>query len=107
VLVLLWVEPVSKRSQNRGYYIQRGQEGVTRQPHPGVPSTWEGSIQIGNAKYPPCQGDTFNIIATLAHANDAAQLQNGPQTQPNPTGLHQNLGYAEADNLPVSGVPAC
>ena len=57
-----------------GYYIQRNGTGVTRQPRPGAASTWEGQIHIGNAQYPPCQGDTFNVIATLDEKSTAANL---------------------------------
>ena len=102
-LVLLWVEPVSPASNVSGYYIQRGGSGVTRQPRPGAASTWEGAIQIGSAQYPPCQGDTFNVIATLDDASTAANLMGQSQlTYPDPT--RQSLASAEADNVIVSGV---
>lgn len=107
IQLLLWVEPVSPHADSPGYFIQRGVDGVTRQPRSGPASAWEGVIQIGNAIYPPCQGDTLNIIVTAVDANAAADLLNGPQTELDPTGLQQTVSYAEADNLSVSGVPSC
>jgi hypothetical protein len=104
-LVLLWVEPVSPASNVSGYYIQRGGYGVTRQPRPGAGSNWGGTIQIGNSQYPPCQGDTFNVIVTLDDAATAATLI-GQSQQTNPDPTQQSLASAEADNVIVSGVPS-
>jgi hypothetical protein len=104
--VLLWVEPVSPPSGIPGYWIQRGGYGVTRQPRPEATSTWVGAILIGNAQYPPCRGDTVNVIVTLDEASVAEELLSGPQQMyPDPT--HQSLASAEADNLRISGVPSC
>lgn len=107
--VLLWVELVHPRAAaSPDYYIQRGPvAGVTRQPQPGTSSPWEGAIQIGNTQYPACRGDTLNIIATLARASVAVSLLgNAQQAYPDPTGANA-LTYSQADNVRVSGVPAC
>ncbi len=105
--VLLWVEPVMPASETPGYYIQRGVAGVTRQPHPGAASIWQGTIQIGNAQFPPCRGHTLNVIVTVDEASAARDLLSGPQTDLDPAGLPPTLAYAEANNVTVIGVPSC
>jgi hypothetical protein len=102
--VLLWVEPVNPPSQTSGYYLQQSPSGVTQQPPPGA-STWAGTIQIGDAQYPPCPGDTFNVIATLDDANTAATLiSQSQQTQTISDPTQQSFASTEVDNLIVRGV---
>ena len=103
--VLLWVKPVNPGSNIPGYYIQLSPLGVTQQPQAGA-STWDGMIQIGDHDFPPCPGNTFNLIATLDDASTAATLIG----QSHPTNLapkKKSLASAEADNLRVSGVSSC
>jgi hypothetical protein len=96
---------VNPPAPNPGYYLQQSPSGVTQQPRPGA-STWAGTIQIGNAQYPPCPGDTFNVIATVDDAGTAANLtsqsQQSQQTIQDPT--QQSLASTEVDNLIVGGV---
>lgn len=108
--VLLWVEPVHPSAPTfPDYYIQRGQGvGVTREPQPATTSPWEGALQIGNTQFPPCRGDTLNVIATLADANVAARLRgSAQQTYTYPAGAKEALAFAQAKNVTVAGVPPC
>src|SRR5215469_1811044 len=103
--VLLWVQPETPPSQTPGYYIQRVTNGVTQQPQPRTQSPWTGVIQIGSAQYAPCNGDTFDIIATVVRGGEAEIVQSQPQqTYLDPASIQHPYASAAARNVIVSGV---
>jgi hypothetical protein len=77
--LLLWVQPIEPPSDEPGWYLQRrptnGVQSVSR-------NTWRGIAQIGNQRFPPHDGDLFEVAASVVTADEATRLEarQGPMT---------------------------
>lgn len=61
--LLLWLKSVSPPSDTAGWYLQRPPgNGIDKIETDG---SWAGIAQIGNATWPPHEGDTFDLAVTL------------------------------------------
>lgn len=70
--LLLWVRPVNPPSETPGWYLQRPPiNGITQT---GLNGSWKGVGQIGNAQWPPYEGDIFDIAVTVAESETANSL---------------------------------
>lgn len=70
--LLLWVRPVSPRSETPGWYLQRPPaNGISSVEADG---SWAGIAQIGNLQWPPHEGDILDLIVTIADSDSANQL---------------------------------
>lgn len=70
--LLLWARPVSPPSETSGWYLQRGQNGVSMT---GSSGAWKGVAQLGNQQYPPHDGDTVDLAITVTDIETAAKLK--------------------------------
>ena len=62
--LLFWIRPVNPPSDRAGWYLQRPPaNGVTDFRSDG---SWTAVAQIGNAQYPPHEGDTVDLAVTIA-----------------------------------------
>jgi hypothetical protein len=91
--LLLWVRPVSPPGD--GWYLQRPPVG-------GIANVetdgWEGTGQIGDRRYPPHNGDRFDLRATAVDSKAAEVLLNDRMVfRPQPVGT----AVAAATNLKV------
>jgi hypothetical protein len=69
--LLLWLRPVNPPAE--GWYLQTPpKNGVTSIDASG---TWTGVAQIGNAQYPPHQGDTIDLAITITTKGDIDKLK--------------------------------
>lgn len=74
--LLLWVRPVNPPSETPGWYLQRPpSNGISRVEPDG---SWEGVAQIGNAQWPPHEGDVLDVAVTVADKETASQLMAEP-----------------------------
>ncbi len=70
--LLLWVKPVNPPSETPGWYLQR-------RPINGIHTvkldgSWEGIGQIGNAQWPPHQGDILDVAVGVVESETAQRL---------------------------------
>ena len=75
--LLLWVRPIQPPSERAGWYLQR-------RPFNGVETiapegTWAGTIQIGNADFPPHDGDLLDVAVTVVSREAAEELRQRPE----------------------------
>ena len=68
--LLLWLYPVSPRSEISGWYLQKNINGIKINND----GSWEGIAQIGNIQYPPQQGDIIDISVSVIEENIAAEM---------------------------------
>jgi hypothetical protein len=70
--LLLWVRPVNPPADRIGWYLQRppvnGIAGVE------ADGSWTGVAQIGNAQYPPHEGNTVDLAVTIADNDEINKL---------------------------------
>jgi hypothetical protein len=74
--LLLWVQPVSPRSETPGWYLQRAPVNGVRGPD--ADGSWKGVGQLGNRQWPPHGGDTFNVAIAVAPSDEAEELMARP-----------------------------
>ena len=69
--LLLWLRPVNPPADRIGWYLQKP-------PNNGVTSvdagTWTGIAQVGNAQYPPHEGNTIDVAISIAEKSDIDKL---------------------------------
>lgn len=88
--LLLWVRPVDPPSDTFGWYLQRPpSNGIVRVESDG---SWEGVAQIGNAQWPPHEGDVLDVAVTVADKETADQLkaEAGVVTRAQPVGIESD-----------------
>lgn len=74
--LLLWLRPVKPPSDTPGWYLQRPPaNGVNRIEGDG---SWIGAAQVGNAQYPPREGDVFDLAVSLADNETINKLMAEP-----------------------------
>jgi hypothetical protein len=62
--LLLWVRPVNPPSESNGWYLQRPpSNGVMSVASDG---SWIASGQVGNAQWPPHEGDSIDVAVSIA-----------------------------------------
>ena len=72
-MLLLWIEPVTPRSEIPGWYLQRAPwNGITS--FDNTTGAWEGTGQIGNPRWPPHASDVLNVAVTVVEAKVAQKL---------------------------------
>lgn len=70
--LLFWVRPVNPPADRIGWYLQRPpSNGVTEIRSDG---SWTAVAQIGNAQYPPHEGDTVDLAVTVAEKDAIDKL---------------------------------
>jgi PASTA domain-containing protein len=70
--LLFWVRPVNPPADRVGWYLQRPPaNGVTEIRSDG---SWTAVAQIGNAQYPPHEGDTVDLAITIAEKDAIDKL---------------------------------
>ena len=85
--LLLWLKPVNPPSDTPGWYLQRppvnGITGIR------VDGSWTGTVQLGNAQYPPNEGDLIDLIVTIVDKNAINRLmaEPGVVVQSEPLGI--------------------
>lgn len=78
-MLFLWIQPIDPPSDQPGWYLQR-------LPANGVRSVsgnrWRGTCQLGNQQYPPHDGDTVDVAASVVPGDEAQRLlaRQGPVT---------------------------
>jgi hypothetical protein len=87
--LLVWVRPVRPPAELLGWYLQRP-------PNNGIPSVegdgaWRGTAQIGNAQWPPHDGDIVDIAVSIIDRDTADRLiaLPGVVVRAEPVGLKQ------------------
>jgi hypothetical protein len=74
--LLLWLKPVNPPSDTPGWYLQRtpvnGIAGVK------ADGSWTGMVQLGNAQYPPNEGDMIDLAVTIVDNNTVNRLMGEP-----------------------------
>ena len=74
--LLLWMRPVRPPSETPGWYLQRPPaNGIDRVEADGA---WIGVAQIGNAQWPPHDGDILDIAVSIADKNTISNLMAEP-----------------------------
>jgi hypothetical protein len=84
--LLFWVRPVNPPADRIGWYLQRPpSNGVTEIRSDG---SWTAVAQIGNAQYPPHEGDTVDLAVTIAEKDviDKLTAELGVVVRNQPTG---------------------
>ena len=70
--LLFWVRPVNPPADRIGWYLQRPpSNGVTLR----ADGSWTAVAQIGNAQFPPHEGDTVDLAVTIAEKTAIAKLK--------------------------------
>lgn len=70
--LLLWVQPINPPSNLSGWYLQRAKGfGVVSL----VGGRWRGICQLGNSDYPPRDGHTAQVVATVVPIDEAKTLR--------------------------------
>jgi hypothetical protein len=88
--LLLWVRPVSPPAENPGWYSQRPPiNGISRVESNG---SWRGVGQIGNAQWPPHDGDIIDIAVTVIENEAAKRLLARPGVV-----IETDLSYITSD----------
>ena len=94
----MWIKPVNPPSETPGWYLQRP-------PHTGIleikqDGSWSGLGQLGNAQWPPKEGDIFDLAVTLTDSGDANSLfgEEGVVTKNKPIGVQSDI----VNNISVS-----
>jgi hypothetical protein len=62
--LLLWVRPINPPSDTPGWFLQRPPGNGISKVEPN--GSWVGTAQIGNAQWPPQEGNTINLAVTIA-----------------------------------------
>jgi hypothetical protein len=65
--LLLWMKPVNPPSETPGWYLQRPPTNGIAKVRPD--GSWTGSAQLGNAQWPPHEGDVVDLAVTVADSN--------------------------------------
>jgi len=83
--ILLWIKPVNPASDRSGWYLQRHPHGISGFMKNG---TWLGRAQIGNADWPPHNGDILDIAVSVVDQSTYADLmgRKGVVMSPEPVG---------------------
>lgn len=74
--LLLWVKPVSPPSETPSWYLQRPPINGILEIKPD--GSWSGIGQIGNAQWPPHEGDVIDIAVTVVDSKTAKHLLGEP-----------------------------
>lgn len=74
--LLLWARPVSPPSEIAGWYLQRPPINGIASVEPD--GSWRGIGQIGNAQWPPHEGDILDVAITVVDAETAQHLLGAP-----------------------------
>jgi hypothetical protein len=70
--LLLWARPVRPPSDSPGWYLQRPPaNGIDRVAADG---SWIGVAQLGNAQWPPHEGDIVDLAVSIADADTMNKL---------------------------------
>lgn len=70
--LLLWLKPVNPPSDTQGWYLQRPPaNGIFNVKADG---SWSGVAQLGNAQWPPHEGDVFDLAVSAADDGTAKRL---------------------------------
>jgi hypothetical protein len=77
-MLLLWVQPIDPPSDQPGWYFQRLPNGIRSVSG----NRWRGTCQLGNQQYPPHDGDTVDVAASVVPGDEAQRLlaRQGPVT---------------------------
>jgi hypothetical protein len=85
--LLLWLRPVNPPSDVPGWYLQRPPaNGILKVEADG---TWLGTAQVGNAQWPPQEGDIIDLAVTIADDDAIKNLMAEPGVivKPQPVGV--------------------
>ncbi|HSE16512.1 MAG TPA: PASTA domain-containing protein [Pyrinomonadaceae bacterium] len=85
--LLLWIRPINPPADQIGWYLQRPpSNGI---PEIGPDGSWTGVAQIGNAQYPPHEGDTIGVTVTIAEKGviDKMRAELGVTVRNQPVGV--------------------
>ena len=85
--LLLWIRPINPPADQIGWYLQRPpSNGI---PEIGPDGSWTGVAQIGNAQYPPHEGDTIGLAVTIAEKDviDKMRAELGVTVRNQPVGV--------------------
>ncbi|MGO8733495.1 MAG: hypothetical protein ACLQVM_11970 [Terriglobia bacterium] len=95
--LLLWLKPVRPPSETFGWYLQRSGNGISSVESDG---TWAGVVQLGNAQYPPHEGDIIDLAVSVADDATASKLmgEQGVVTRDHPIGVRSAI----ASNIVVT-----
>jgi hypothetical protein len=91
--LLLWVKPVRPPSETAGWYLQRPPvNGIHRIEADGG---WIGIAQIGNATWPPHEGDALDLAVTLADRDAINKLmaESGVAIYNQPLGISSQTAH--------------
>jgi len=72
LVLLLWVRPVNPPADAPGWYLQRPPANGIRQVE--TDGSWEGLAQIGNAQWPPHEGDLIDVAVSVAERAAADRM---------------------------------
>jgi hypothetical protein len=88
--VALWLKPVRPPSERFGWYLQRSGNGII-----GIESdnVWDGFVQVGDAQYPPKDGDVVDVAVSVISEAMFMELmgRSGVVVEPNPPGIHVDI----------------
>jgi hypothetical protein len=86
--LLLWVRPVNPPAEDPRWYLQRPPVNGIRTIE--ADGSWEGLAQIGNAQWPPHEGDVLDVAVSVAGRDVAEQLmaETGVVLRDQPVGVH-------------------
>jgi hypothetical protein len=85
--LLLWIKPVSPPADVPGWYLQRAPVGGISMVEPD--GSWSGVAQIGNAQWPPHEGDVVDLAISVVEKQTAEQLmaEGGVVVRDQPLGI--------------------
>lgn len=89
--LLLWIKPVNPPSDQPGWYLQRPPgNGISSIDKKG---SWFGVAQLGNALYPPREGDTVDVAVSVADAATVQELmaERGVVVRDHPLGVNSDI----------------
>lgn len=83
---LLWLRPVNPPSDQFGWYLQRPGNGISRVEGDG---SWVGVAQLGNAQFPPQEGNVADLAVSVVDDATFVQLmgRGGVVVEPQPAGV--------------------
>jgi hypothetical protein len=85
--LLLWIRPINPPSDTPGWFLQRPPgNGISKVAADG---SWIGTAQIGNAQWPPQEGNTIELAVTIAELDTIKNLmgEQGVVVRPQPVGV--------------------
>jgi len=74
--LLLWIKAVNPPSEAPGWYLQRPPVNGIRALE--ADGSWEGLAQVGNAQWPPHDGDIIDVAISVAGRDAAKRLMAEP-----------------------------